>query len=118
MTTLINAFEPVRQDAEKETKKNLSGFSAGLLGRYLPQNWYFKTESEIVTLTIDLKGNTTIVNEAIQNPDVTIEIDHDYICTALTSRKKPSFQPKFFNVTTHTKKGRIAFPFLKSRFGL
>ena len=103
---------------EMEIKKNLGELLGGIVRIYLPQNWIFKTESEIVTLRVDKNGNTIITDGPTPNPDVTIEVDHEYICEVLKLRGQPSFRPKFYNVTPHTKNGRTAFNFMRKRFGL
>ena len=118
MTCLIEFFESICGLIEEQIKPRLKGFTGIFILGYLPQNWVFITEEETVTLTIDKKGNATVVNGAADNPDVTIEIDHKYLSTVLKTKNTPSFPPEHSNVTLHTSKGKTAYNHLKKHFGL
>jgi hypothetical protein len=119
MKSLEGIFESICSEVEKELKPMLGGLLTGPMIRgYLPQNWIFITEEKTVTFTVDKKGNAAIENGASDEPDVTIEIDHEYLTTALETRTQPSISPKKNEITFHTKKGETAFNFLKKRFGL
>ena len=119
MTCLITSFEPICSEVETKLKKALAGAITGyVVQRYLPQHWVFKTEEETVTFIVDHKGNCSIVNEASDSPDVTIEIDHEYLATALKTRKPPTLEPKKKEQKFHTLKGETAFNFIKDYLGL
>jgi hypothetical protein len=118
MTALKGIFESLCDEVESELKANLSGFRGIFVRGYLPQRWVFKTEKETVTFSVDKNGNTSVKNGAGSKPDVTINIDYEYLSTALTTQSQPSFQPKKNNVKFHTSKGKTAFNFLRDRFGL
>jgi hypothetical protein len=118
MTCLLELFESLRSQIEDQIKPNLRGLVGLIVMGYLPQKWVFITEEETVTLTIDKKGNALIISEALANPDVTVEIDHKYLSTALRERCSPDFPPERSNVTLHTSKGKTAYNHLKKHFGL
>ena len=119
MTALKGIFESICYEVEAELKSQLSGFISGAFIRaYLPQEWVFKTENETITFSVDRNGNASVRIGTGSKSDVTINIDHEYLSTALTTRSQPSFQPKKNNVKFHTSKGRTAFNFLKKKFGL
>lgn len=119
MTCLITLFEPICSEVETKIKKALEGAITGyVVQRYLPQHWVFVTESETVTFVVDVKGNCSILNEAGDSPDVTIEIDHDYLAEALKTRKPPTLKPKKNEQNFHTLKGETAFNFIRDYLGL
>ena len=118
MTTLKECFTPICREAEIEIKKNLRGLAGGIIRGYLPQLWIFKTENETVSFRVDNNGNTSVIEGSNNNPDVIIEIEHNYLVTALQTRSQPNFQPQFYDVKAITQKGQTAFGFLKKRFGL
>lgn len=119
MTCIRNLLEPFCSDVENELKPKLRGLLTGaIIGGYLPQNWVFKTEFETITFYVDRKGSASVKDEDSGNPDVTIEVDHDFLAEALKTRIKPSFEPKQLNITCHTQKGKTAFDFLKGKLGL
>lgn len=118
MTCLIALFEPICGLIEDKLKPNLKGLTGIILSGYLPQQWVFETETEIVTLAIDKEGNANVVNGTTNNPDVTIDIDHKYLSTTLRTKSCPTFSPERSNVTLHTSKGKTAYKYLKQHFGL
>ena len=67
---------------------------------------------------VEKKGNTSVADELSVNPDVTIKIDHDFLCQALETREKPDFEPKSYDISFQTKKGETAFGYLKKHLGL
>jgi hypothetical protein len=119
MTALKGIFESICYEVECEVKPKLSGFLTGVILRgNLPQHWVFKTEKETVTFSVDSNGNASVKTGGKSKPDVTINVDHDYLTTALTTRSQPSFSPKKLKTKFHTTKGERAFTFLRGRFGL
>lgn len=119
MTCLDEIFRPICSDVQNQVKKALKGFiTGGIVRSYLPQHWVFITELETVTFAVNSNGNASIISGESQSPDVTIEIDHDYLCTALKTKQSPSFNPRNFNVSFQTQKGKTAFNYLRKHLGL
>ena len=119
MSCLNEIFQPICQDVQKELKKYLSGIlTSGFIKPYLPQHWVFITEQEAITFMVDKKGNASVAEGESETPDVTIKIDHDFLCQALETRKRPDFEPKNFDVTFQTEKGKTAFGYLRKHLGL
>jgi hypothetical protein len=85
---------------------------------YLPQAWVFITEKETITFYVDRGGKAYVESGSFNNPDVTITIDHDYLCEALRTRQQPSFGYKTLDVRAHTQKGQTAFNYLRGQLGL
>ena len=103
---------------EPEIKSRLSGFLGGILRQYLPQTWVFRTDDGTASLSVDGNGTVTVVSGAAAHPDVTIEIPHDRLRAALTTRKRESVPPGPIQVTPHSAKGKAAFDYLRGRLGL
>ena len=81
MTCLNEIFQPICQEVQKELKKYLSGIlTSDFIKPYLPQHWVFITEQETITFMVDKKGNTSLADGESEAPDVTIKIDHDFLC--------------------------------------
>ena len=119
MTCLNEIFQPICQEVQTQVKKYLSGIlSAGFIKPYLPQHWVFITEQETITFRVEKKGNTSVVDGESETPDVTIKIDHDFLCRALKTRERPDFQPKSYDISFQTDKGKTAFNYLKKHLGL
>ena len=119
MTCLNEIFQPICQEVESQVKKYLSGLlTAGFIKPYLPQHWVFITESETVTFMVDKKGNASVEDGQSETPDVTIKIDHDFICQALKARERPDFEPSNYDISFQTKKGETAFGYLRKHLGL
>jgi hypothetical protein len=102
---------------EAEVKTRLGGFLGGIVRSYLPQIWVFRTEQDAATLAVDANGHVTVTPTAAPSPDVTIELRHGELASILASKGKaaPAGPVK---ATPHTPKGRTAFDYLRSRFGL
>jgi hypothetical protein len=119
LTSLKEIFDSICPEVEKELKPMLGGLITGPMIRgYLPQRWIFKSEYETVTFTVDKKGNATVEEGEGEAPDVTIEMDHEYLVKALETRSQPSIPPIKNDIIFHTRKGETAFNYLKKRFGL
>ena len=119
MTCLNEIFQPICQEVQTQVKKYLSGIlSAGFIKPYLPQHWVFITESETITFMVEKKGNTSVVDGESETPDVTIKIDHDFLCQALKTRERPDFEPSNYDISFQTKKGETAFNYLRKHLGL
>jgi hypothetical protein len=119
MSEIKEIFESLIPEVEKELKPKINSILMGPFIRgYLPQNWIFKTEKETVTFTVDKKGNAVVKEGEEEDPDVTIELDHDYMVQALKTKSQPEGDPKKREIKFHTSKGETAFNLLKKRFGL
>jgi hypothetical protein len=119
MSEIAEIFESLIPEVEKELKPKINSILMGPFIRgYLPQNWVFKTEKETVTFTVDKKGNATVKEEEEENPDVVVELDHDFMVQALKTRSQPEGDPNKKEIEFHTSKGETAFNLLKKRFGL
>lgn len=118
MTCIKELFKSLCFEVESELKPNLTGLTGIFVKGFLPQNWVFNTESETVTFSVDTNGNASVMIGNHSTPDVTIDIDHDYLSTALRTRTTPPFQYKQFKITFHTSKGKTAFNYLRKRLGL
>ncbi len=119
MSELMEIFELLCPEIEEELRPKLKSILLGpFIKGYLPQQWVFRTEVETVTFSVDKKGITAVKEGAVEEPDVTIEIDQEYLVAALKSRSQPEKSPEKNEIEFHTTKGETAFNFLKKRFGL
>lgn len=103
---------------EAELKPRLSGLFGGMLRGYLPQVWEFRTEREVVALRVGPDGSSEVRPGPSDTADVTVEIPEAVLRRALTERRRDAIPPGTAKVTARTSKGRTAFDFLRSRFGL
>jgi hypothetical protein len=118
MTSLVPLLESVARDIQPQVKSQLGGFFGGMVRAYLPQTWVFRTEREVASLSVGQDGEVTVATGAAANPDVTIEVPHDRLVTALKTRSREKVPPGPITVTPHTSKGKTAFEYLRSRVGL
>ncbi|HTP53521.1 MAG TPA: hypothetical protein VML94_00955 [Thermoplasmata archaeon] len=117
MPTVEELLGPVAASAQKEVQSRLHGFFGGMLRQFLPQIWVFRTERGVASLCVAADGSATVRSGAVEPADVTIEVGHDRLTSALTSRGRTSV-PGPFAATPHTARGRTAFDYLRSRLGL
>ncbi|MFY9717083.1 MAG: hypothetical protein WAK40_04020 [Thermoplasmata archaeon] len=117
MLTVEELLGPVAASAQKEVQSRLHGFFGGMLRQFLPQVWVFRTEQGVASLCVAADGVATVTPGAVAPADVTIEVGHERLRTALTTRGK-TIAPGPFSATPHTAKGRTAFDYLRSRLGL
>jgi hypothetical protein len=119
MSEIAEIFESLIPEVEKELKPKLNSILLGSFIRgYLPQRWVFKTEKETVTFSVDKKGNATVKEGEVDDPDVKIELDHEFLVEALKTRTQPEGDPEKKEFKFLTTKGETAFNLLKKRFGL
>lgn len=119
MSELMEIFESLCPEIEKELKPKLNSILLGpFIKGYLPQQWVFRTEKETVTFSVDKKGIASVKEGEVKEPDVTIEIDHEFLVAALKSRSQPEKSPEKNEIEFHTTKGETAFNFLKKQLGL
>lgn len=119
MSQLLPALREIAPGIEKELKGRLASFVGMFIVGYLPQTWSFATDAGSATLTVDKKGTVVVEAGTPANPDVTVEWGHDaLIATLLRQKRAPAAGDPPLRVTPHTSKGKTAYDFLRSRFGL
>jgi len=118
MASLVPLLESVARDIQPQVKSQLGGFFGGMVRAYLPQTWVFRTEREVASLSVDKNGEVSVAKGALANPDVTIEVPHARLVTALETRSREKVPPGPITVTPHTSKGKTAFEYLRGRVGL
>ena len=118
MASLVPLLESVAHDVQPQVQSQLGGFFGGMVRAYLPQTWVFRTEKEVASLTVSPDGVVSVAKGAAAKPDVTIEVGHDRLIAALTTRSREKVPPGDLKVTPHTSKGKTAFDYLRSRLGL
>lgn len=84
---------------------------------YLPQVWVFASEKEEASLIVDRHGSVTVSPRAVTPTDVTVRARHATLLQVLTRGRGRGFRTKDFEVTVHTRPGRVAFDFLRRRLG-
>ncbi len=117
MASVRELLEPLAARAEHEVRPRLGGMFGGMLRAYLPQTWVFTTEQGSASLTVDGEGRATITEGPAVPADVTVEVGHARLESALASGGR-QIAPGRFEVTPHTRKGKAAFDYLRGRLGL
>jgi hypothetical protein len=118
MSCVEGLLTSVARDVEPEIRNRLRGFFGGMIRAYLPQTWVFRTEDGTASLHVDAAGTVTVSSGAANPADVTIEVGHERLRAALTTRRRDAVPPGPLAVTPHTAKGRAAFGYLRDRIGL
>ncbi len=98
----------------------LRGLFGGIVQRYLPQTWWFSTETGHATLVVDNQGHCQVYDGQAGQPDAAITWTDQAFSIVLTTRDRNrlpagSGQP---NVEIYTSKGQAAFNQLRKRLGL
>lgn len=119
MVALLAALQELAPGIEKELKGRLASFAGMFIVGYLPQTWSFVTEGDSAGLTVDKKGAVAATAGPARNPDVTVEWGEGALIAALLRQPRaPAPGDPKLRVTPHTPKGKTAYDFLRSRFGL
>lgn len=118
MSCVETLLKRVARDAEPEIQQRLHGLFGGMIRAYLPQTWVFRTEDGVASFRVDTAGRIEVASGADSSPDLTIEIGHDRLKAALSTRRRDAVPPGRFTVTPHTAKGKTAFEYLRGRLGL
>ena len=118
MSCIEGLLTQVARDAEPEIQQRLRGLFGGMIRAYLPQTWVFRTEDGIASMLVDAAGRISVQSGAAKPADVTIEVGHERLKAALTTRRRDGVPPGPLTVTPHTAKGRTAFEYLRGRLGL
>ncbi len=116
MGEVADLLGALRPRIEAEIKPRLGGLFGGFVRAYLPQTWVFRADEDVATLVVDARGEASVAPRALPNPDVTVEGPRAALRAALAGRGRPD--PAAVKVTSHTPRGRTAFDYLRSRFGL
>lgn len=115
MPTVEELLAPIAASAQREIQSRLGGFFGAMLRHYLPQVWVFRTERGTASICVSADGTAVVAPGAVAPTDVTVEVGHERLHAALTSRTRAEGP---LTVTPHTAKGRAAFDYLRPRLGL
>lgn len=119
MPELEALLSSLRPEIESQLKPQLRGFFGGIIRGYLPQVWAFRTERDSASLTVSVAGSVTVSNGILDRHDVLITWSYAQLTAALRTRDQSQVPPgPPPTVDFRTQKGRTAFSFLRSRFGL
>lgn len=118
MNPTAELLSTIRQSVQDEVQPRLRGFLGGMFRAYLPQTWVFRTEQGVASLVVDPDGRVSVLDAAATAPDVTVEVGHERLRVALTTRGRGGLPPGPLTVTPHTTKGRTAFDYVRPRLGL
>ncbi|NIP36827.1 MAG: hypothetical protein GWN18_17815 [Thermoplasmata archaeon] len=112
---LLDALVP---EVQAEAKQALGGLLTGAIVRgYLPQAWVFETEEETVTFLVDRDGNARTLEGPPEHPDVGIRGPSEDLAAVLRDRQMPEGAGQHIMYKHFTRKGELAWRFLKNRFG-
>ncbi|MFZ0891306.1 MAG: hypothetical protein WB778_00400 [Thermoplasmata archaeon] len=119
MSEIESLLSSLGPDIESKLKHHLRGFFGGVVRGYLPQVWAFKTETESGSLTVTAEGKVHVSAGVSRHCDVLITWSHKQLVAALRTRDRDQVPPGAApSIEFNTKRGKTAFSFLKSRFGL
>jgi hypothetical protein len=119
MAELQTLLSSLRPDIESQIKPHLRGFFGGIVRGYLPQVWAFRTETESASLKVTALGNVRASDGLPKDFDVLIIWTHEQLTAALRTRDRTQVPAGAAPaVEFRTRKGKTAFSFLRSRFGL
>ena len=119
MSELQSLLSSLRPEIESQIKPHLRGFFGGIVRGYLPQVWAFRTETESASLRVSGEGAVRASEGLPRDFDVLIIWSHQQLTAALRTRDRDQVPPGAPpSVEFRTRKGKTAFSFLRSRFGL
>jgi hypothetical protein len=116
LESLLSALRP---EIETQVKPHLHGFFGRIVRGYLPQVWAFKTETQSASLTVTPVGGVRVTAGVARDCDVLITWSQKQLTTVLRTRdgtKVPKGDAPSIEFRSH--RGKTAFSFLRSRFGL
>jgi hypothetical protein len=119
MSELESLLASLQPEIESQLKPHLHGLFGGIVRSYLPQVWAFRTEIESASLTVSHEGTVHASTGVARKCDVLITWSQKQLMTALRTRdrtKVPAGSPP--SIEFKTKRGKTAFSFLRSRFGI
>lgn len=117
MTQLEGILAPVCPEVEAQLRPHLEGFFGGIIRGYLPQDWVFKSEAESVTVRVAKDGTVRVLGGASPSADVTIKSTLTTFRIAIASRQRGSVDSTSVEILYHSRKGKTAFDFVRSRLG-
>lgn len=112
--------QTVAPRVQAELQPHLRGIFGGIIRRYLPQVWWFTTDSGMATLYVDQSGMAVSIDGQSGSPDVSLTwTDRDAYAslTASTPNQVPA-GTSVPSVQIHTSKGQAAYNQLRKRLGL
>ena len=118
MGSIADLLDHLCPEIEAQLKPNLQGIFGGVIRGYLPQAWAFKTDAETVTLDVDADGRASLRRGGSPNPDVLVKGTFDALSAALSVRNPAMVPAGSIQAIPLTSKGKMAFQFLRNRFGL
>jgi len=118
MSCVEDLLKAVGRDVEPEIRNRLRGFFGSMIRAYLPQTWVFRTEDGTASFHVDAQGSVSVTPGGASPADVTVEVGHERLRVALTTRQRQAVPPGPMTVTPHTAKGKAAFGYLRDRLGL
>ena len=103
-----------------EVQRNLRGLFGGIVRGYLPQVWWFTTESGSATLFVNEQGLCQVHDGQSGAPDGSIAWTDGAFQIALTAQDRSGLPvgTQAPQIQTYSKKGQTAFGFLRKRFGV
>jgi hypothetical protein len=116
LESLLSSLQP---EMESQIKPRLHGLVGAVIRRHLPQVWAFRTEVESASLTVASDGGVRATPGVARKYDVLVDWSQKQLMAALRTRDKnkiPAGSPPTFEFRSH--RGKRAFSFLRSRFGL
>ena len=116
---LESLLASLRPEIESQVKPRLHGLFGRIVRGYLPQVWAFRTEEESASLRVSDEGAVRVSPGVARDHDVLVSWSQKQLTAALRTRdpkKIPSGAAP--SVEFSSRKGKRAFSFLRSRFGL
>jgi hypothetical protein len=119
MAELESLLTSLRPEIESQIKPHLRGLFGGIVRGYLPQVWAFRTETESASLRVSSEGSVRVSAGLLKDHDVMISWSQEQMTAALRTRDRTKIPAGTApSVEFATQKGKTAFSFLRSRFGL
>jgi hypothetical protein len=112
--------DTVAPRVQSELQHYLRGFFRGIVKGYLPQTWWFATETGMATLHVDKDGVAKVSDGHQGHSDVSISWTARAFHVALETgdRSKLPANTPAPNIEVNTSKGRAAYGQLRKRLGL
>jgi hypothetical protein len=105
---------------QSELQHYLKGLFGGIVKGYLPQTWWFSTESGHATLHVGKDGGTRVTEGRSGQPDVSISWTNKAFGIALSTGDRSKLPANTLApiVEVHSSRGKAAYNQLKKRLGL
>jgi len=116
---LESLLASLRPEIESQVKPQLHGLFGRIVRGYLPQVWAFRTEEESASLTVGDDGAVRVTPGVARRHDVLVSWSQKQLTAALRTRDRSKIPGGAApTVEFNSRKGKRAFSFLRSRFGL